>query len=241
MTERIIRGAMASNGIAIGHAIRAFDPLFISHNSRIDAEDTGAEVSRFRASVEKCRKQLERIQTELRGGSSIPESSFLIDAHLLILQDKLFIDRIIEKIQTESINAEWAIQQVSGELFEAYDRLQDDYLRERRGDLEDIVRRLLHNLRHKTTPALPNLPPDAILVGKTIPPSTLFELRSSHVAGLVTEGGSPLSHTAIMARSLEIPAIMGVHDLSGISSGDLLIVNGSRGFVISCPEKDTLR
>jgi phosphotransferase system enzyme I (PtsI) len=238
--ERTIRGSMASAGVAIGHAIRAFDPMLISYTFKIDASDATEEVERFRASVEKSRKQLERIHAELRR-SRIPESSFLIDAHLLILKDHLFVDRIIEKIQADSINAEWAIQQVSGELFDAYDRLQDDYLRERRADLEDIVRRLLHNLRSKSTPSLPNLPADAILVGKSIPPSILFELRSSHVAGLVTETGSPLSHTAIMARSLEIPAVMGAEDLSGVSSGDLLIVDGTRGLVVAHPGRQTMR
>jgi phosphotransferase system enzyme I (PtsI) len=238
--ERIIRGVMASAGVAIGRAIRSFDPQLISYNFHIPHAATAKEIARFRASIEKSRKQLERMQLELRQ-SRIPESSFLVDAHLLILQDKLFVDRIVETIQEKSVNAEWAIQEVSGELFEAYDRLQDDYLRERRGDLEDIVRRLLHNLRAKPTSALPSLPYDAILVGKSISPSTLFELRASRVAGLVTETGSPLSHTAIVARSLELPAVMGIHDLSGISSGDLLIVNGARGFVICNPDPSTLR
>ena len=238
--ERIIRGVMASAGVAIGRAIRTFDPLMISYNFHIPPAATKKEVARFRASVEKSRKQLERMQAELRE-SSIPESSFLVDAHLLILQDRLFVDRIIETIQERSVNAEWAIQQVSGELFEAYDRLQDDYLRERRGDLEDIVRRMLHNLRSKSSSTIPALPYDAVLVGKTIPPSTLFELRASRAVGLVTETGSPLSHTAIVARSLGLPAVMGVHDLSGISSGDLLIVNGTRGLVICSPDASTLR
>jgi len=189
--ERIIRGVMASSGVAIGRAIRTFDPLLISYNFHIPQSETTKEVARFRASVEKCRKQLERMQSELRQ-SRIPESSFLVDAHLLILQDKLFVDRIIETIQERAVNTEWAIQQVSEELYEAYDRLQDDYLRERRGDLEDIVGRMLHNLRSKSSSTVPALPYDAILVGKTISPSTLFELRASRMLGLVTETGSPL-------------------------------------------------
>ena len=238
--ERIIRGVMASAGIAIGRAIRTFDPLLISFNFHIPQSETVKEVARFRASIEKSRKQLERMQSELRR-SQIPESSFLVDAHLLILQDKLFVDRIIETIQERAINAEWAIQQVSDELYAAYDRLQDDYLRERRGDLEDIVRRMLHNLRSKGSPAVPALPYDAILVGKTISPSTLFELRASRMAGLVTETGSPLSHTAIVARSLGLPAVMGVQDLSDITSGDHLIVNGTRGMVICNPDPSTIR
>jgi phosphotransferase system enzyme I (PtsI) len=100
---------------------------------------------------------------------------------------------------------------------------------------------MLHNLRSKSSTSLPSLPYDAVLVGKTISPSTLFELRASRVAGIVTETGSPLSHTAIVARSLELPAVMGVPDLSCITSGDQLIVNGTRGMVICNPDKSTLR
>lgn len=237
--ERIIHGIVASVGTAIGKAVRTFDPLFVSFNFKLRPDQVRKEVERFRGSVEKSREQLKRMQAELKRKSG-PESSFLIDAHLLVLQDRLFVDRIIEKIENDYINAEWAIQQVSDDLFQAYDRLTDEYLRERRGDLDDIVRRLLHNLQSKALPAFKKLPYDAILVGKLVPPSTLFELRSHRVVGLVTETGSPLSHTAIMARSLEIPAIVGASELAEVASGDLLIVDGERGLVIWSPSDETL-
>ena len=236
---RLIHGSLASPGVAMGHAVLAFDPLFISFNFRLRPEQVPQEIDRFRSSVAKSREQLKRMQAELKRRSG-PESSFLIDAHLLILQDRLFVDRIIEKIQSESINVEWAIQQVSDDLFEAYDRLQDDYLRERRGDLDDIVRRLLHNLRLSPEPLVKKLPYDAILVGRSIPPSTLFELRTKRIVGLATELGSPLSHTAIMARSLEIPAVMGATDLSHISSGDLIIVDADQGIILCEPSEETV-
>ena len=238
-SEKIIRGVVASSGVAQGHAVRAFDPQFISFNYKLKLDHVNDESERFGRSVEKSRHQLLRMQTQLKKRSG-PESSFLIDAHLLILQDKLFVDRIVSKIRDEQINAEWAIQQVSGELFEAYDKLQDEYLRERRGDLDDIVRRLLHNLQTNAQPSFKKLPYDAILVGRAIPPSTLFELRSRCIVGLVTETGSPLSHTAIMARSLEIPAVMGADDLSAIAPGQLLIIDGDRGIVIGSPSPETL-
>ena len=155
--------------------MRLFDPLFVPFNFKLQPHQIRTEVDRFRASVEKSREQLKRVQGELRRKSG-PESSFLIDAHLLVLQDRLFVDRIVEKIENEQINSEWAIQQVSDDLLQAYDRLNDDYLRERRGDLEDIVRRLLHNLQLKAMPSFKKLPYDAILIGKAVPPSTLFEL-----------------------------------------------------------------
>src|SRR5881409_2548220 len=237
--ERIIHGVAGSVGFAIGKAVRTFDPLFVSFNLKLRPDRVRKEIERFRASVEKSREQLKRMQSELKRNSG-PESSFLIDAHLLVLEDRLFVDRIIEKIETSHINAEWAIQQVSDDLFQAYDRLHDDYLRERRGDLEDIVRRLLHNLQSKPLPSFRKLPYDAILIGKAVPPSTLFELRSQRIVGLATETRSPLSHTAIMARSLGIPAVMGAPELADVSSGVLLIVDGDRGVVIVSPSDATL-
>ena len=237
--ERIIHGGVASVGTAIGKAVRTFDPLFVSFNFKLRPDQVRKEVERFRGSVEKSREQLKRMQAELKRKSSA-ESSFLIDAHLLVLQDRLFVDRIIEKIESDYINAEWAIQQVSDDLFQAYDQLSDEYLRERRGDLDDIVRRLLHNLQSKALPSFKKLPYDAILVGKLVPPSTLFELRSHRVVGLATETGSPLSHTAIMARSLEIPAIVGAPELAEVASGDLLILDSERGIVIWSPSDETL-
>jgi len=237
--EKILHGITVSPGAAIGHAVRAFDPLFISLNLRISSDEVAGEVARFRESVEKSSGQLRRMQAQLKRRNA-EESSFLIDAHLLILQDRLFVDRIIAKIESDRINAEWAIQQVTGDLCEAYDRLDDDYLRERRGDLDDIVRRLLHNLQSKHIPPIGKLPYDAIIVGRSIPASALFELRSRHIAGLVTETGSSLSHTAIMARSMEIPTVMGVADLPEISSGALLVVDGSEGVVIVSPSEQTL-
>src|SRR5438552_12965676 len=238
--QRIIPGVVASVGTAIGKAVRTFDPLFVSFNFKLRPDQVRKEVERFRGSVEKSREQLKRVQAELKRKSG-PESSFLIDAHLLVLQDRLFVDRIVEKIESDHINSEWAIQVVSDDLLQAYDRLNDDYLRERRGDLEDIVRRLLHNLQSKPLPSFRKLPYDAILIGKAVPPSTLFELRSQRIVGLATETGSPLSHTAIMARSLGIPAVMGAPELADVSSGVLLIVDGDRGVVISLPSNETLQ
>ena len=237
--ERIIHGVVGSVGIAVGKAVRTFDPQFVSFNFKLRPDQVRKEVERFRESVEKSREQLKRMQAELKRKSG-PESSFLIDAHLLVLQDRLFVDRIVEKIENDFINSEWAIQQVSDDLLQAYDRLDDEYLRERRGDLEDIVRRLLHNLQAKPLQSFKKLPYDAILVGKIVPPSTLFEMRTQRIVGLATETGSPLSHTAIMARSLEIPAVLGASELSEVSSGDLLIVDGERGVVICSPTEETL-
>ncbi len=240
IVERKLKGVAASPGIAFGHAVTAWDPELVTLNYSLKPEQVPRQIQSFLRSVEKSRAQLQKMQTRLersRGG----DSTTLIDAHLMILEDRIFIDRIVKKIEKEQINAEWAIQSVSGTILEAYDRVHDEYLRERRGDLEDIVRRLLVNLRSYQPPTFRSLRYHSILVGKTTPPSTLIELKSSRLVGLVTETGSPLSHTAIMARSIGVPAVMGVADvLPGLISGELIIVDGDEGVVIRAPSDETL-
>ena len=238
--ERKLQGIAASPGIAFGHAVTAWDPELVTLNYSLEPDEVDSHVENFRRSVEKSRSQLEKMQEKLersRGG----DSTTLIDAHLLILEDGMFFDRIVNKIQNKQINAEWAIQSVSGTILEAYDRVHDDYLRDRRGDLEDVVRRLLFNLRSYQPPTFRSLRYNTILVGRTILPSMLLELKSPRLVGLVTEAGGPLSHTAIMARSMDVPAVTGVSDvLPGLISGELIIVDGDEGVVIRAPSDETL-
>ena len=239
--ERKLKGVSASPGVAFGHAVTAWDPQLVTLNYSLKPEQVNRHVRSFLRSVVKSRTQLEAMQEKLEGSRGGGDSTTLIDAHLLILKDRMFIDRVIEKIRNDQINAEWAIQSVSGTILQAYDRVHDDYLRERRGDLEDIVRRLLVNLRSYRPPTLRSLRYNTILVGKTIPPSILIELKSSRLAGLVTESGSPLSHTAIIARSMSLPAVVGVADvLPGLISGELIILDGDEGVVIRAPSEDTI-
>lgn len=238
--ERVLKGIAASPGVAFGHAVTAWDPELVTLNYTLEKNEVETHVESFRTSVEKSRRQLRKVQAELES-SKAGDSTTLIDAHLLILEDSMFIDRIVEKIREDRINSEWAIQAVSGTILEAYDRVHDDYLRDRRGDLEDVVRRLLFNLRSYEPPTFRSLRYHSILVGKTILPSTLLELKSPRLVGVVTETGSPLSHTAIIARSMDVPAVMGVSDvLPGLISGELIIVDGDEGVVIRAPSESTL-
>ncbi len=240
VVERKLEGIAASPGIAFGHAVTAWDPELVTLNYSLEPEEVDSHVENFRRSIEKSRSQLGKMQLKLeqsRGG----DSTTLIDAHLLILEDRMFVNRIIDKIKSDQINAEWAIQSVSRTILEAYDRVRDHYLRDRRGDLEDVVRRLLFNLRSYQPPTFRSLRYHTILVGRTILPSTLLELKSPRLVGLVSETGGPLTHTAIMARSMDVPAVTGVADvLLGLISGELIIVDGDEGVVIRAPSEETL-
>lgn len=237
---RVLKGARASGGVAIGYAVMALDPQFVIFKHRLRPGQTDVEVQRFRSSVEVSRQQLRNVQEQARRLGAI-EPLPLIDAHLLILEDRMFVDRIADRIAAESINAEWAIQLVAESLFESYNRIDDEYFRERRGDLEDIVRRLMKNLQPAAEPAPDTPDHDTILVGRSIPPSVLFELRKQRVVGLITATGSPLSHTAIVARSLNLPAIVGTEQALTIASGDLIILDADESRAIINPSPDTLR
>ena len=240
VVERKLSGIAASGGVSFGHAVTAWDPELVTLNYSLQPEEVEVHVDSFRRSIEKSRDQLQQIQSKLeqsRGG----DSTTLIDAHLLILEDAMFVDRVLGKIENEMINAEWAIQAVSESILDAYDRVHDDYLRDRRGDLADVVRRLLFNLRSYQPPTFRSLRYNSILVGRTILPSTLLELKSPRLVGLVSQADSPLSHTAILARSMGIPAVTGVDDvLRGLISGELIIVDGDEGIVIRAPSEETL-
>ncbi len=240
VVERTLEGIAASPGIAFGHAVTAWDPELVTLNYSLEPDAVDSQIENFRRSIQKSRSQLGKMQVKLersRGG----DSTTLIDAHLLILEDHLFVDRIVDKIKDDQINAEWAIQSVSRTILEAYDRVRDDYLRDRRGDLEDVVRRLLFNLRSYQPPTFRSLRYHTILVGRTILPSTVLELKSPRLVGLVSETGGPLSHTSIMARSMEVPAVTGVADvLLGLISGELIIVDGDEGVVVRAPSEATL-
>src|SRR5438046_9791724 len=122
--ERVIHGVVGSVGFAVGRAVRTFDPLFVSFNLKLRPDRVRKEIDRFRQSVEKSREQLKRMQAELRRASG-RESSFLIDAHLLVLEDRLFVDRIIDNITTDPINSECTMPRVSDDLSHATHRLDE--------------------------------------------------------------------------------------------------------------------
>ncbi len=238
--DRTLTGVASSPGVAFGHAVTSWDPQLVTLNYTLAPGEVEPQVSSLRAAIEKSRQQLVKMQVKLEQSLS-GESTSLIDAHLLVLEDRMFVDRVIEKIRTEHINAEWAIQAVSGAILEAYNRVHDDYLRDRKGDLEDVVRRILFNLRSFNPLTFDSLRYNSILVGPMILPSTLLELKSPRLVGVVTETGGPLSHTAIIARSMKIPAVMGVADvLPGLMSGELIVVDGDEGVVICAPSEATL-
>jgi phosphotransferase system enzyme I (PtsI) len=206
-------------GIAITEGAAAGRAVLLVHRGRairfpIPAERIGDELGRLDASRSRSHMQLESIKQRISGGPG-SELAPLFDAQLLILEDPMLIGRAAELIRTEHVNAEWAIQRAFDEIAQVFDAIEDPYLRERKGDVEDVVGRLRMNL-HDGSAAPRDLLRDVhgpfVLIADELSPSVAAQIDWGRVRGFAMDAGSRTYHTAILARSLQIPAIVGLHD-----------------------------
>jgi phosphotransferase system enzyme I (PtsI) len=231
--ERIFRGSGVSSGVVLGQALK-----IDSHNRlimKIPVQDVEAETRRFLRAIEVSKEQLEALKSQLEEkiGS---EHGVILDAHLLILEDRALNAEIIESIRNNQANAEWAVTQASERLVHAYESLQDEYFRERHSDIEHVVERILNNLFGDRPLSWEQLPAEQIIVSRDFNPSNFATMDLHKVRGLVLESGGRASHTAIISRGLRLPAVMGILDfLSFVSTGDTILLNGDEGQVIVNP------
>src|SRR5262249_31773341 len=156
-----------------------------------------------------------------------PELASLFDAQLLMLEDPMLVPRAVEIVRQQRVNAEWAVQQVFEEFTAVFDEIADPYLRERRGDLADLTGRLKMNLRQGLDiprDLLRELDEASVLIADELTPSLAAQVDWTKVRGFATDAGSRTYHTAILARSLEVPAVVGLHDASrSIEAGSLVV------------------
>ncbi len=233
-----LQGIGASPGIVMGPALVL--EARQTHVTRREVEPgrRDAEERRFKAAVEAARQDLRqvRIKVEEKLGSSFTQ---IFDAHLLILNDRAFVADTERLIREKGDNAEWALKTVVDLLLAVFSSIEDPYLSQRGGDLEDVYRRVLGHLTgHKTHHDLSRMQDDAIIVAHTLTPSDTAQLNTDRVIGFVTEIGGRTSHTAIIANALEIPAVVGLHGITeATASGDLLIVDGEKGVVLVNPDR----
>jgi phosphotransferase system enzyme I (PtsI) len=237
-----IAGVGVSAGAAVGRVLR-LDLRDIAAGLPADFETDAVslEVERLHAAVAEARSQVlelkDRVASELGRGHA-----YFFEAHLLMLDDRELLDDVARIIRTRRIKAEWAVKAVLDRMLVVYTQVKDDYLRERGSDIEDVARRLIRVLSGGQGTSLAALQHDVVIVANTLPPSTVAELDLSHVLGFATGDGGFTSHTAIIARSLSIPAVVGLSDVAmRISSGDTIVVDGSEGRVILHPTKQTIR
>jgi len=201
------------------------------------------EVARLEDSRRRSREQLTEIRARLTKRRG-PELASLFDAQLLMLDDPMLIARAVEIVKTQRVNAEWAVQQVFHEFSDVFDDVADPYLRERKGDVADLVGRMRMNLRHGKATArdlLRELDEASVIIADELTPSLAAQVDWTKVRGFATDAGSRTYHTAILARSLEVPAVVGLHNASRlIQPGELVVVDGSGNEVILDPDPDLL-
>jgi phosphoenolpyruvate-protein phosphotransferase (PTS system enzyme I) len=235
-------GVGASPGFAVGRALRLDESG--RHQFYYVAVSSGQvrrEVRRLREAFGEARAQLQEIKEKLahKLGS---EHSYILDAHQMILEDDRFQTEIRQAIRHRKINAEWAVRSVTDRIVSAYKQLQDSYLRERSTDIEDIASRLLTILSGHTEFNLSELTEDVIIIAEDVWPSTVAELNFNRVLGFATDAGGLTSHSAIIARALNIPAVVGIHSITqNVRTGDAVVIDGTAGEVIVRPTKPVIR
>ncbi|HPH66732.1 MAG TPA: phosphoenolpyruvate--protein phosphotransferase [Kofleriaceae bacterium] len=236
--EQRRNGLGVSAGIAIGRAYLIGRDTLKAPRHHVEADDVDTEIARLKKALSASDKQLEKIKAKL---ASENESDYhIIDAHQLMLQDEHLVDRANTYISDELICAEWALRKAVDNIVSVFDAVEDEYLRERRSDVEFVFERVLRNLLGREAGPL-SPPPDAIVVAYDLSPADTALLHKAAVAGLLTDAGGKTSHTAIIARAHEIPAVVGLEDLTEVvETDDLLILDGTAGVVIVNPSAATV-
>lgn len=232
-------GLGVSEGIVIGQVLRMHDGTQRIYRWRIAPSDVEAERQRFRAAVTLASRQVLAIkeQAEERFGK---DHAYIFDAHLLLLEDEKLIGDVERHITAEYVNAEWAVKVIGDRFLYLYSEIKDDYLRERGSDIEDVMRRLLVALSGVRSQNR-DLSEDAVVVSQDLLPSAVAELDLDHTRALATDTGGWTSHTAILARGVGIPAVVGLRDFyRRAKTGDRIIVDSTRNLVILHPSPATL-
>jgi len=233
-------GAGVSSGSAFGkiHVVR--DDLDDVARYRISPSQVPDEIGRFETALIQTRMQILEMQQRIAESIGAKDAA-IFDAHLLVVEDRTLIDEVLRKLETDLCNVEWVFQEVATRYAETLNKIDDPYLRERALDIQDVTKRVIRNLQGKAPKTFLGLSEPHILVAHNLTPSDTASMNRERVLGIVTDLGSRTSHTAIMARSLNIPAIVGLHDITAkLETGQHVLVDGTDGLLIVDPTPETL-
>jgi phosphoenolpyruvate-protein phosphotransferase (PTS system enzyme I) len=232
-----LRGIGVSPGVAVGPALVAIQRMQVIRFP-IALDGVGRELKALERARQRSREQLEQIRrriAELKGA----ELASMFDAQLLMLDDLMVVGRAAEFVRDERVNAEWAVQRAVDEVGAVFDDVNDPYLRERKGDLHDVAGRLRMNLRDERgapRDRLQDLDSPCVLIADELTPSVVAQLDWTRILGFATDAGSRTYHTAILARSLGVPAVVGLHDVSRrVPTGAAIILDGETGDITLDP------
>jgi len=241
-----LHGTGIGRGVAVGTALIWDQNRSAIPTHRLAAAEIDKEIARFTHAIALVRSELKRVQDTLPD-SAPPETAAFIDVHLMMLDDPVIAEEPITSISEQRVNAEWALKNHSDTLIAFFDGISDPYLRTKKEDVAQVVDRIMDVLLRSDT-VIPHGAQDIdqpldgrIIVARDVSPADAIMLRHRNMAAFITSLGGPISHTAILARSLGIPAIVGMHEvLSTIRDGDSLIVDATSGAVIIEPDANAL-
>lgn len=238
--QKGLQGIAVSPGIIIGKAhLVDRSRVKILYYCLISDEQLSGEVERFKEALRTTENQL--ITLKNRMPDQVREHAFILDSYLMILRDSMLTDSTIQRILNEKINAEWALKKSLEEIRQIFKQIDDEYIRSRINDVENVTERVLRNFSGEVRQGLSEINERVIIVAHDLSPADTAELNISKVRGFITDVGGRTSHTAIMAQALEIPAIVGLESATAlVEEGDLLVVDGNTGEVIINPDENTI-
>src|SRR5437016_1388359 len=232
---RTYKGIGVSPGIAIGRAVIIERREAAVYRVPIRDEDVESEVNRFLEAVEKTRVQLRELAQRV-SRSMGDEYASIFEAHAMMVSDPSFADKVVQKIEEEQVNAEWALAEVQEELQARFESFDDAYLRERVADVKDVAERVQTNLLGVAHHDLSEITHDVVILADDLTPSDTIHFNRRPIVGFATEAGGRTSHTSIIAKSLFMPAVIGVPRLTKIIDNDeMVIVDGYEGVLLVNP------
>lgn len=236
----VIKGIAASPGIAIGRAYVVEDEDIVVERVEIPRDRLKEEVRRFKQAQKATHRDLDAAEIKVLKVLG-KQHARLIDAHRLILKDSLITHDVPKRILDEGVNAEFALSEALEAVNKQFERMEDEFFRERRHDLFDVGKRLLLHLMKQQKRQLSDIDEECVLISRNLLPSDTMGLKDTKILGFATDLGGKTSHTAILAQSLEIPAVVGLSDVSRrVRTGDTIILDGEQGLVIINPGPETV-
>ena len=236
--NKFIHGIGASPGIVIGKAYMVERFKVRLPQKRILSEQVKGEVERFLKAIQQSRDQLAEIKEKILD-PEVRKHAFILDVHLMILNDQMLIQDTVDAIRKKKVNAEWALDLTVEKLDAAFKAIEDEYLRERRSDLHYVSARIFRNLLGKKHDDITKIKGKVVIVAHDLSPADTLQMNLKYVAGFITDIGGKVSHTAILSRSLGIPAVVGLEVATSlVNGGDLLVIDGETGEVAINPTEE---
>ncbi|GAB7387600.1 phosphoenolpyruvate--protein phosphotransferase [Bacillaceae bacterium] len=239
VSGKVLEGIAASGGIAIAKAFLLAKKDFDVPRKRVD--DPAAETARFQDALQRSLAELEEIYEKTKRDLG-EDKAQIFEAHMLVLQDPEYVNAVIGKIRNDKLNAEAALDEVSRQFVTMFEAMDNEYMRERAADIRDVTGRVLAHLLGVEYRSAAHLDEPVVLIAHDLTPSDTAQLDRRHVAGFATDIGGRTSHSAIMARSLEIPAVLGLKDVTAqVAPGMMVVVDGESGRIVIDPAPEELR